>query len=169
MSKKQLQPTLPAFGELVPGAGGRLAGIMRGNVVAGVRQPDYALIVASMDDVSLPWGEYGKAVPGADSLTDGLANTLAMIKAKCPPALHVQKMTAGLHNDWYLPARAEMWAARANVPELFGKAFHWTSTQHSSHYAFVQGFEYGGSGWDFKDYEHRVRAFRRIPLQHFPA
>lgn len=167
MSKKQ--PTLPTFGALVPGAGGRLAGIMRGNMVGTMRQPDYALIVADMDDVPLQWGAYGTDVMGANSLTDGVINTLAMIAAKCPAALHVKKMKLGGFKDWYLPARAEMWAARANVPELFSKNWHWTSTQGSSYYAFVQGFEGGYSYWDSKGSERRVRAFRRIPLQHFPT
>ncbi|MFZ2306191.1 MAG: DUF1566 domain-containing protein [Rhodoferax sp.] len=162
-------PTLPTFGAIVPGEGGHLAGIMRGPVVNGERQPDYALIVAITPAVLLPWGEYGKEVAGACSLTDGLANTQAMLKAKCPPALHVAGIEIEGHKDYYLPARAELWAARANVPELFDKAWHWSSTQHSRLNAFVQVFEYGGSFWNRKDYEHRVRAFRRIPLYHFPA
>lgn len=162
-------PTLPTFGAIVPGEGGHLAGIMRGPVVNGERQPDYALIVATTPAVLLPWGEYGKEVAGAGSLTDGLANTQAMLKAKCPPALHVAGIEIEGHKDYYLPARAELWAARANVPELFDKAFHWSSTQSSRYDAFVRGFEGGSSYWGSKDYACRVRAFRRIPLYHFPA
>lgn len=162
-------PTLPTFGAIVPGEGGHLAGIMRGPVVNGERYPDYAIIVAITPAVLLPWGEYGKEVAGAGSLTDGLANTQAMLKAKCPPALHVAGIEIEGHKDYYLPARSELWAARANVPELFDKAWHWSSTQHSRISAFVQDFEDGGSFWDGKVYEHRVRAVRRIPLYHFPA
>jgi hypothetical protein len=69
------------------------------------------------------------------------------------------------HKDYYLPARAELWAARANAPELFDKAWHWSSTQDSRNDAFVQGFEHGSSDWTYKGGEHRVRAFRRIPLE----
>lgn len=166
MSRK---PTLPTFGEIVPGEGGRLGAIMRGNIVDGVRQTDYAIIVPDLPSIKLPWGEYGKQIKGADSLTDGLANTQAMLSAKCPPAMRIQGLVIDGHRDLYLGARAEMWALRANVPELFEKEWHWTSTQNSGLYAFVQAFEYGNSHWYDKDLEFRVRPLRRIQLQHFTA
>lgn len=170
MSKQTQRPTLPTFGEVVPGEGGRLGAIMRGNVVDGVRQPDYAIIVPDLPGINLPWGQRGQDVTGATSLTDGLANTATMLAAKCPPALHIAKLkTSEGHTDLYLPARAELWAMRANVPELFDKAWHWSSTQLSGFGAFVQSFEDGISGWISKDDDCRVRAVRRIPLQHFPA
>lgn len=162
-------PTLPTFGAIVPGQGGHLVGIMRGPLVKGIRQPDYALLAAIVPAVLLPWGEYGKKITGADSLTDGMTNTLAMLKAKCPPALHMVGIEIEGHKDYYLPARAEFWAARANTPELFDNAPHWSSTQNSAHYAFAQDFEYGSSYWGSKGNEFRVRPFRRIPLYHFPT
>lgn len=162
-------PTLPTFGEIVPGEGGRLGGIMRGAMVNGVRQPDYALIVPDMPTISLPWGKYDEEVKGADSLTDGLTNTQAMLKKKCPPALHISKMTVDGHSDFYLPARGELWALRANAPELFDKVWHWGSTQLSRNTAIVQAFEVGFSHWDGKDAEYRVRAVRRVQLHHFNA
>lgn len=167
-----MQKSLPTFGEVVPGAGGRLAGIMRGSVVDGARQPDYALIVSDApagDLGKLKWGTYGEEVPGAASLTDGLANTLAMIAAKCPAALAVSKLKIDGHKDWYIASRTEMWAARGNVPELFKKEWHWTSTQDSRSDAFAQDFEDGSSTWIGKGNEFRVRAFRRIPLDHLNA
>lgn len=170
MSKQNRRPTLPTFGEIVPGEGGRLGAIARGNIVAGVRQPDYAIIVPDLPGIDLPWGQRGQDVTGATSLTDGLANTAAMLAAKCPPALHIAQLkTSEGHTDLYLPARAEMWALRANVPELFDKVWHLTSTQGSGSTAFIQSFEGGGSAWFSKGSDYRVRAVRRIPLQHFPA
>ncbi len=170
MSKQTQRPTLPTFGEVVPGEGGRLGAIMRGNVVDGVRQPDYAIIVPDLPGIDLPWGKSGQDVTGATSLTDGLTNTAAMLAAKCPPALHIAKLkTSKGHTDLYLPARAELWALRANVPELFEKVWHWSSTQGSGSGAFVQVFVNGSSGWSSKASDCRVRAVRRIPLQHFPA
>lgn len=164
------KPTLPTFGEIVPGAGGRLGAIMRGNLVNGQRQPDYALIVLDAPAVQLPWGEYGKKIPGADSPTDGLLNTQAMAKAGSPAAKHVTALRDGGFDDWYIPARAEFMALYGNVPELFDKTgWHWTSTQDSAYYAFAQGFEYGYSSWNDKVYERRGRAVRRIPLQHSNA
>ena len=166
----QRQPTLPTFGEIVPGEGGRLGAIMRGPVVDGVRMPDYAIIVPDLPGKDMAWGKRETDVAGATSLTDGLANTAAMLAAKCPPAIHIAALrTAEGHADLYLPARAELWALRANVPELFDAGWHWSSTQDAGYYAFVQSFENGDSNWHGKDNDYRVRAVRRIPLQHFPA
>lgn len=161
------QATLQTFGEIVPGEGGRLGAIMRGALVGGVRQPDYAIIVPDLPSAKLPWGEYGKSAAGADSLTDGLANTEAMIAAGCSAANHIRNLRDNHHQDLYLPARGELWALRANVPELFEKDWHWSSTQDSPYYAFVQDFEYGSSFWYYEGYAYRVRAVRRIQLQHF--
>lgn len=167
MSNQKI-PTLPPFGEVVPGQGGRLGAIMRGALVGTVRQPDYAIILADTPAAILAWGEYTE-VNGADSLTDGQTNTAAMLKAKCPPALHASKLLIDGHQDFYVPARAELWALRANVPELFEKEWDWSSTQSGRLSAFYQSFESGTSGWDSKGSELRVRACRRIPLYHFPA
>ena len=172
----QRQPTLPTFGALVPGEGGRLGAIMRGALVDGQREPDYALIVPAnpaCDMDPMPWGKYGLDVPGANSLTDGWRNTPAMLAAKCPPALRLKRLKrleADGHRDLYIPSRAEMLALRANVPELLvDKAVYWTSTQYSRFNAFAQHFEDGFSYWSNKDNEFRVLALRRIPLQHFPT
>ncbi len=164
------QRTLPTFGEIVTGEGGRLGAIMRGHVVNGVREPDYAIIVPDLPSATLKWGTYGVEIEGAKNLTNGLRNTAEMLAANCPPALHIAKLvTSEGHADLYLPARGELWALRANVPELFEKAWHWSSTQHDRGSAFAQDFENGNSYWSGKDDELRVRAVRRIPLQHFNA
>ena len=170
MKQQTQRPTLPTFGEVVPGEGGRLGAIMRGPVVGGIRQPDYAIIVPDLSAVVLPWGKRGQDVAGTKSLTDGLANTAAMLGAKCPPALRIAELKTGDgHADLYLPASAELQALYANVPELFDKAWHWSSTQRSSNCAFIQSFESGDSFWYLKGNVCRVRAVRRIPLQHFPT
>jgi hypothetical protein len=160
--------TLPAFGAVIAGQGGMLAAILRGPTVEGVEQPPFALLVSDaavgeFEDIT--WGEYGKDVPGTSSRTDGSANTAAMALANCPAALKVRELTIDGHSDWYLPSLGELNSAAANVPELFKKeGWYWTSTQRSRDDAFVQDFEYGSSGWRYKDYERRVRAFRAIPL-----
>lgn len=165
-----LQPTLPTFGEIVPGAGGRLAAILRGNLVNSIREPDYALILLDVKAVnlgSMPWGDYGQTVAGADSRTDGLANTRAMAAAGSKCAQQVLALTAGGHKDWYIGSRGELRACEVNVPELFEDGYHWTSTQGSADFAFAQNFRSGDSDWGGKDGEFRVRAFRRIPLEYF--
>ncbi|MDF3822376.1 hypothetical protein P3G55_20915 [Leptospira sp. 96542] len=168
------QATLPTFGVIVPGAGGRLGAIMRGALVDGKRQPDYAIIVPDLRTLDLPWGEYGKVIEGANSFSDGLANTEAMLKASTRSMNAAAKFIAGLRKnhgfpDLYIGARGEMMTLRANVPELFDKVTHWTSTQGSADNAVAQDFEYGLSGWFTKGSKFRVRALRRIQLQHFNA
>lgn len=162
--------TLPAFGSIIAGQGGMFAAILRGPTVDGIEQPPFALLVSDaavgeFEDIT--WGQYGQDVPGTSSRTDGKANTDAMALANCPAALKVRELTIDGHSDWYLPSLGELNSAAANVPELFSKDdYYWTSSQGSRDGAFVQDFEGGSSGslWSGKDGEHRVRAFRRIPL-----
>lgn len=164
--------TLPAFGSLIVGQAGIFAAIMRGPVVDGVEQPPYALLVSERGagEAASRWGEYGKDIAGTASRTDGKANTEAMAAAGCPAALQIHGKDIAGHTDWYLPSLGELNSAAANVPEQFDtKGVYWTSTQTSRNSAFAQGFEGGGSDWLNKDLEFRVRAFRRIPLDHLNA
>jgi hypothetical protein len=152
----------------VAGQGGHMVAIMRGHAVNGVEQPAYALLAsdAAAGEFKSVWGERGKSIEGAGSRHDGKANTEAMAAAGCAAALKVKSLTIEGHSDWHIPSLGELNAAAANAPELFSKqGYYWTSTQTSSHGAFVQGFELGSSRWDFKGNERRVRAFRRIPLE----
>jgi len=159
--------TLPAFGSVITGQGGIFAAILRGPIVDGAQQAPYALLVADAavgEIEAVTWGEY-KDTPGTSSRTDGQANTDAMVLAGCPAALQVREISIDGHTDFYLPALGELNSAAANVPELFSiDGWYWTSTQYSRNYAFVQDFEGGNSNWGNKDFEHRARAFRRIPL-----
>ena len=160
--------TLPAFGALIPGQGGHFAAILRGPTVNGIEQPPYALLVSEVgkgEFEGITWGKYGEDVPGATSRTDGLANTDAMTLAHCPAALKVRELTIDGHADWHLPSLGELSSAAANVPELFdAEGEYWTSTQLSRLIAFVQVFESGVSGWSYKEFGRRVRAFRRVQL-----
>ncbi|MES2909851.1 MAG: DUF1566 domain-containing protein [Pseudomonadota bacterium] len=162
---KRIPFKAPLLSGFVKGQGGHLAAIMRGLTVNGVEQPAYALIVSepAKGQIISAWGERGKMIEGSDSRRDGKANTDAMAAADCPAAIKVKALKIEGHSDWYIPSLGEMNAAAANAPELFDKAWYWTSTQSSSGSAFVQDFEFGDSHWGIKDFERRVRAFRRIP------
>jgi hypothetical protein len=151
-----MQITLPAFGAVIPGQGGRFAAIMRGHIVDGIEQPPYALLVADqVHEFKSAWGEYGKEIKGAGSRTDGATNTAAMLAA-----IEIDGV-----RGWFLPALGQLNAAAANVPELFaGDGVYWTSTQDSRNSAFVQAFATVGSAWGGKASEWRVRPFRQIPL-----
>ena len=165
MSKQTI--ALPAFGSAIEGQGGYFAAIMRGATVDGVQQPAEALLVSdiALEIEGVEWGKYGQDVTGATSRIDGKANTDAMVTANCQAALRVREISVDGHTDYFLPSLGELNSAAANVSELFNKdGYYWTSTQFSRLFAFVQDFEGGSSDWDCKDGKHRVRAFRRIPL-----
>lgn len=157
---------LPAFGTAIAGQGGHFVAIMRGPTVDGVQQQPLALLACdAAHEKETEWGTYGKKLDGCDSRTDGHANTLAMLAADCPAAVHARGLSVDGHSDYFVPSLGELNTAAANAPELFdAEGVYWTSTQPSSNYAFAQGFEYGNSYWTSKYNEFRVRPFRVIPL-----
>ncbi|MBF8720220.1 DUF1566 domain-containing protein [Pseudomonas guariconensis] len=155
------QPDVPALGSYWPGQGGYNGGLVRGENGA----PDYYLIVPVLaEQLRAKWGGYGDEVEVAASATDGLANTKALLadSNEHPAAKLASEFTADGHSDFYLPARRELQIAEANVPELFEKAYHWSSTQFSADGAYYMGFEDGWLNLDGKDYERLVRPVRRF-------
>ncbi|MFC5524040.1 hypothetical protein [Polaromonas jejuensis] len=155
--------TPPAPGQYWPGQGGVYVGICRGED----GQPPRHIVVATAPEASFTgaWGEYGKDVPGAKHRFEGRTNTVAMAAAGSEIAQRVLALQIDGHQDFHIGSQAEMALASANAPELFEPGYHWSSTQVSRNGAFVQGFEFGSSFWDGKDGEHRVRAFRGLPLE----
>lgn len=155
----------PRIGEYWPGQGGVYAGLMRG----ADGQPNYHLVVAAGDDgftEEITWGGDGQDESGAKSEWDGQANTLAL--ARSGHEHHAAEWAVGLeidgHADWYLPARREAALCYATVPELFDKAWHWTSTQSSPNGAWNQNFYVGGQNFTRKSNELRARAVRRTSV-----
>ncbi|WP_440062595.1 DUF1566 domain-containing protein [Pseudomonas syringae] len=152
---------IPALGSYWPGEGGVNAGLMRG--IEGGR--DYYLIVPTGDDLGeLKFGGYGEEIDGAGSASEGLANTQALVASehKHPAALACVKFSADGKDDFYLPARRELQLAEANVPEVFAKGWHWSSSQRSAYYAFGQYFGDGVQYGFGKGNELRVRPVRRL-------
>lgn len=152
---------VPTLGGYWPGQGGVNAGLVRGQ--DGTR--DYYLIVPTGDDLGeLKFGAYGDEVEGAGSAWDGQANTRALIASGkgCPAAEAAAAFTCDGHNDFYLPARRELQIAEANVSEVFGNGWHWSSTQRSASFAFYLYFEGGVQGNLAKNHELRVRPVRRV-------
>lgn len=68
-------------------------------------------------------------------------------------------------NGARLPTQLEAMFAWTTARAAFKPGWHWTGTQSSRNFAFVQDFEYGGSYWGGKDDERRVRAVRGLDLQ----
>ncbi|WJN86108.1 DUF1566 domain-containing protein [Pseudomonas monteilii] len=155
---------VPALGSYWPGQGGYNAGLVRGEDGA----PDYYLIVPQLtEQLSAAWGGYGEEVEGASSASDGLANTRALLadSNEHPAAKLASEFTADGHNDFYLPARRELQLAEANVPELFEKAYHWSSSQRSANNAYHMDFEDGWLGSHLKNHEFLVRPVRSLMIQ----
>lgn len=152
----------PAAGETWPGQGGRF--ICTLPALLGL--PARHLVFADGEEESLPFGPYAD-IDGARSHCDGAANTKALLAAGAEyKAAHwAASQRADGHADFHLPSRFDLLMAYLCAPKLFKTSgYYWSSTQDSRGTAFVQGFELGNSGWDGKDYGHRVRACRVIPL-----
>lgn len=153
---------MPAIGKEWPEQGGVFAGIMRGED----GKPDYYLIVPAniANSPKLEWGGYGKEIDGANYKFDGLANTAALADGNHPAADWAKNLNINGHNDFYLPARRELSLCYANVPELFEKEWHWSSTQHSARSACLQYFSDGNQDDGHKVNGYRVRAVRRVSI-----
>jgi hypothetical protein len=160
-------PTAPRpvrIGEYWAEQGGVLAGLMRGEN----GKPDYFLIVPTdpaAEVERIEWGGKGKNEENACSEFDGQANTLALAvdsEVEHPAAQWAHELAIGKFDDFYLPARRELSLMYANVPELFKKEWHWSSTQYSEVYAWIQNVDNGGQDGDWKGDGDRARAVRRV-------
>jgi hypothetical protein len=153
--------SIPPLGAYWPGEGGHNAGLVRGE--NGGR--DYYLIVAAgpAAEFRAAYGGYGHETEGADSASDGLANTRALLgdSEEHPAAKLASEYTADGHADFYLGSRRENQIAEANVPELFSKGYHWSSTQRSADLAYIMDFEGGWQDSNVKSYERVARPVRR--------
>ena len=150
---------IPDIGEYWPGQGGYNGGLIaaRGEV------PAHYLIIAKNDVGDHKWGGRDKE-SAAFSKTDGMANTLALIaEGDHPAAKAATDHRADGHDDFYLPACAELYHCWVNVPDLFAKdTWYWSSSQRSAYYAFGMYFDDGCQYDDGKSGELRVRPVRRL-------
>ena len=112
------------------------------------------------DELSGPWGEYGIEINGADSYSDGEANTRAMAEAGSMIAVKALEL------DGFIPSCLEgqlLMAAKADgLVELCEDRWHHLSTQRSADYAYTMDF---GDGWLYdydKNVERLARPVRRI-------
>ena len=115
------------------------------------------------DELSGPWGEYGVKIEGADSYSDGEANTRAMAEAGSVIAVKALEL------DGFIPSCLEgqlLMAAKADgLVELRDDRYHWLSSQRSADYAYFMAF---GDGWldlHDKNDERLARPVRSLPIQ----
>lgn len=160
MSETLQQLVTPRIGAYWEGQGGIYVGVMPG--IDGGR--DYHLIVSAEEGTNLEWGPYGKRIEGADSKSDGSANTLSLLGSGSvhPAAVWASKYTADGHVDFYLPAQRELNLCYATCAEKFAKDWYWSSTQYSAGYAWFQDFYDGGQSYALKYGTGRARAVRRL-------
>ena len=155
---------LPRVGAFWPEQKGRFLGVMPGQD----GHPDYALILPSTPAANLgkrPWGEHGKTIDGANCDFDGTSNTHAMAAAGNALAKEILALDADGFTGYFLMSRNELRLAYIAAADAFDKEeCHWSSTQSSSYYAWIQDFEDGDQGSDDKDDELQVRLARLIPL-----
>lgn len=163
MSAATVLPYIP--GQNYPDKGGIYAGLVFG--AAG--QPSWHLFVPTdpaAEFTDIAWGGYGHKEPAAESFTDGVANTAALIASSAdhPAARACAALTLAGHSDFYLPSRHELQLCYAYAAESFNKDdWYWSSTQYAgnSYDAWNQHFYGGYQDFNDKYSQGRARAVRR--------
>lgn len=174
------EPPLPSeLGE--PFGGGFYAGDIE------IEGQWYKLIVADISaDITgenSRWKTTRTSTPNTGHLSDGVANTNAMIAEGIelhPAANHCVSYDGGGYTDWYMPAKDELNVIYQNLgldrpdcppnfqiggSQAFSNAWYWASTQHDSLNGWVQRFNNGSHGSSNKSSTSlRVRPVRRIPF-----
>lgn len=115
------------------------------------------------DELSGPWGEYGVEINGADSYSDGEANTRAM--AEAGSVIAVKALELGGFIPSCLEGQLLMAAKADGLVELREDRWHWLSSQYSAHTAYRVDFEGGWINGGGKGYERLVRPVRSLPIQ----
>lgn len=109
------------------------------------------------------WGKYGVKIEGADSYSDGEANTRAMAEAGSQIAIKALELGA------FIPSCLEgqlVMAAKADgLVTLREDRFHWLSSQFSAYYAYFMDFVDGWLYHGVKSNERFVRPVRSLPIQ----
>jgi hypothetical protein len=145
-------------------------------------------LIASLADISsgAAWSNIPSPPeigPGAQSRTDGQANTNAIIAQDADPTIAAQLCAnytndntgTGIYTDWYLPAAWELnqcYNAAFVVNTILGAtngfqsnlAIYWSSTELDINSAWNQIFDYGVPSDNSKYQVYRVRAVRRLSL-----
>ncbi|MBF0270296.1 MAG: DUF1566 domain-containing protein [Alphaproteobacteria bacterium] len=150
----------------------------------------YALILAPKETgerLDIQWKKTNTPSEGAKDLFDGLRNSEALNNADHPAAQFCRALAIGGFRDWHLPSLEDMvllrryfmpaddgdgWnpgqtkieAFKQGNAQAFERGYYWTSTQASADYAWVQYFINGTQSCNYKNFQWRVRAVRKIIL-----
>jgi hypothetical protein len=158
---------LPAIGGAWRG-GNYIGDIVDGGVT-------YHLVLAPKatgQQFGLTWKTTATDDTGADSTTNGLANSNALNDVSHPAAQFCRGLTIGGFNDWYLPAKDELNVVYTNRASVGGgdaldvdTTYYWASTESNSTQAWLQRFSDGNASGGTKNTASfcRLRAIRRVP------
>jgi len=170
-------------------AGGHYVGeLYGGGIIFWLDQTGEHGLIASLDDLDggsgVEWGLYGTDVSNCESMTDGAANTAAIIAAgpaAGTAAVLCNNYTGGGFTDWYLPSNRELYllcsqdvlidqildndgnsATNGFSQEYTAPIYsrYWSSTEYDGSYAWYYDFGFGSSGSNVKTHTYRVRAVR---------
>ena len=124
----------------------------------------HGLEAAAVDQVSTEWGCYGTTISGANGTAVGTGEqNTADIIAGCSETT-AASVASAYGPDWYLPSKDELnllYVQKvADIVGGFASGSYWSSSQYSSHHAWVQLFDGGNQEGTFKDFTYRVRAVR---------
>lgn len=115
------------------------------------------------DEFSGEWGKHGKKITGADSYSDGEANTRAMAEAGSVIAVKALEL------DGFIPSCLEgqlLMAAKTDaLIALREDRYHWLSTQCSAYSAYHLVFEVGWLNLGDKGPARLVRPVRSLLIQ----
>ncbi|MBI5220014.1 MAG: DUF1566 domain-containing protein [Bacteroidia bacterium] len=138
----------------------------RGGIVFYTDGTGHGLIAPQQDQSSgVQWGCYGISIPGAVSLTDGAANTAAIVAACStrPIAASIcDSLTLNGYSDWFLPAKDQLnyLYQQHSLVGGFSVNYYWSSSECYASYAWEQGFSSGSQG-NFSKYSNgSVRCVR---------
>lgn len=109
------------------------------------------------------YGERGKKIEGADSYSDGEANTRAMAEAGSEIAAWA--LSVGGHIPSCLEGQLLMAAKAEGLVTLREDGYHWMSTQRSANLAYLMDFEHGWLHYGVKSDEFFVCPVRSLPIQ----
>jgi len=115
----------------------------------------HGLIAATADQSRLTsWWNGSFITTGATSLTDGAANTTAIIKAHGIVSSYAARISrdfrGGGYTDWFLPAKDQLniLYTKKNIVGGFGDEIYWSSTEVNMGEAWVQYFQDGSQFLD---------------------
>lgn len=127
----------------------------------------HGLIAATADQKKAKWynGNYIETKATGAAVGTGQANTSAIIASQGAgeyAASVCDQLELNGFSDWFLPSKAELSLLRTHKTAVggFANPFYWSSTEHSSHYAWAQNFNNGRQDYGNKNSTPSIRAVR---------